>query len=190
MLDTNNVDVAITGAVYRASRDATVPTSPTEVLDEEFFEFGWIGESGIVEDPKDETTEKKAWQHGTIVRRLITGNSHTFKFTVWETNALSLETYHKGSTIETAGGVSTLRVKAPTTQRWMFVFDVIDGDKHMRIVVEDGEVTERGQIVYKNDEIIAYEMTITAYPLEDVDGDTYTAIKLSDDAAWDNTLVS
>lgn len=189
-MDASNVDVAITGAVYRAATTVAVPTSPTDVLGGGWIEMGFIGETGLTEAPNDTTKEIKAWQNGTTVRRLITGSTYNFSFTAIETNAVVLETYHKGSSIETAGGVSTLEVLGANAQRWMFAFDVIDGEKHLRIICQDAEVTERGQIVYRNDEAIGYPLTITSYPVENVAGEPVVAIKLSDDAAWDMAAVS
>jgi hypothetical protein len=185
-MDTNAVAVAPTGKIYRAPLGSTVPVTPTEEWTADWAELGWIGEDGFEEDPNDDTKEIKAWQHGTTVRRLITGSTHNFKFKAIESNAVTLELYHKGSTIETADGVHTLKVMTPSPERWMFGFDVIDGDNHLRIIIEDGEVAERSAIAYKNDEAIGYEFTVTAYAIEDEDGNTYTAIKLSDAPAWES----
>lgn len=185
MADANNVDVGITGAIYRAPVGTTLPTTPTEELDADFEELGWVGEGGVEESPNDETKEIPAWQNGTIVRRLITKFEQQLKFTAIETSRLVLETYHKGSTITDVGsGVSRLEVLVPSPDRWTFIFDVIDGEKHLRIIAEDAEVAERGSIVYKNDEAIGYEMTVTSYPVENDDGEQVALVKLSDDAAW------
>lgn len=189
-MDAANVDVAVTGAIYRARVGTAVPTSPTDPLPVAWREMGWISEEGLTESPNDTTKEIKAWQNGTTVRRLITGSTYNFKFKAIETNALTLETYHKGSSIGTAGGVSTLEVLGASAQRWMFAFDLVDGDKHLRVVLQDAEVTERGPVVYKNDEAIGYEMTVTSYPVENGAGEPVVAVKLSDAAAWDDTSVS
>lgn len=183
-MDALNVDVAVTGAVYRAPIGTDVPTSPTESLAADWEDLGFIGDSGLTEAPNDTTKEIKAWQNGITVRRLITGFTYNWSFTAIESSAVVLETYHKGSTMDTVGGVSTLKVLAPSPARFMFVFDVVDGDKHERIVLQDAEVTERGQVVYKNDEAIGFPITITSYPVDD-SGDPVVAIKMSDDVAWE-----
>src|SRR5262245_48751412 len=133
-MDASNVDVGITGAVYRAHVGTAVPTSPTSVLPAAWVELGFLGDGGLTESPNDTTKEIKAWQNGTTVRRLITGSTYNFSFTAIESTAVVLETYHKGSAISDAGGIATLEVLSPSPQRWMFLFDVIDGDKHERIV--------------------------------------------------------
>lgn len=70
-------------------------------------------------------------------------------------------------------------VLAPTADPRAFVLDVIDGTKHIRIYVPNGEVSERGDIVYANGEPIGYDVTITCYPVNGV-----VLTKFSDDANW------
>ncbi|MGZ4621456.1 MAG: hypothetical protein ACXVGF_04795 [Blastococcus sp.] len=45
-----------------------------------------------------------------------------------------------------------------------FCFDLIQGTNHLRFYVPQGEVTALGNITYKNDALIEYDVTITAYP--------------------------
>jgi hypothetical protein len=40
----------------------------------------------------------------------------------------------------------------------------VDGDVDIRIVIPDGQVTERGDVTYANGEAIGYDVTVTAYP--------------------------
>lgn len=45
-----------------------------------------------------------------------------------------------------------------------FCFDLIQGTNHLRFYIPTGEVTARGNITYKMDGLVEYDMTITAYP--------------------------
>lgn len=182
-LNANAVRVAVTGAAYVAPPKATLPTDATSPWHTAFTDIGWISDDGITESNSADSTEIKGWQGGATVRKVISSSEMTFKLTAIETSKTVLELYHKGSKVVTTSGKSVLAVKAPGPDRRTFGFDVIDGSSHIRIVIPDGEVTETGDITYKGDEALSYELTITAYP----GADGTVAIKYSDDPAWGST---
>lgn len=164
-LDSNNVLVALTGAVLTADTGTTAPTDADASWATGWTDLGYISEDGITEAHDDTTNEINAWQNGDVVRSMITGSSATYQFTVIETTVAALELYYKGSTVTgTAGGPAKLEVKAPAAQRRAFGFDVIDGLNIVRWVVPSGEVTERGDISYVNGDPIGFDLTVTAYP--------------------------
>ena len=54
----------------------------------------------------------------------------------------------------------------------MFVFEVLlTGGLIKRIVIPEGQITERGSTVYKDGDPVGYEVTIVAYPSAKVEGD-------------------
>ncbi len=179
-LDANAVRVALSGAAYVALPKAKLPADATTPWDAAFTDIGWISDEGITESNSTDTSEIKGWQGGQTVRKVISSSEMTFKFTAIETSKTVLELYHKGSKVATTSGKSVLAIKAPGPDRRTFGFDVVDGNSHIRIVVPDGEVTETGDITYKSDEAVAYEITVTAYP----GSDGTVAFKYSDDPAW------
>lgn len=164
-LNSSNVLVALTGAVYVAPVGTALPTTAVAAWNAAFVDLGYLSEDGITEAHDDETADIKAWQNGDVVRSMITGSSATYSFTLIETTAAGLGLYYKGSTITGTGdGPATVAVKTPVAQRHAFGFDVIDGLNIVRWTIAEGEVSERGDITYKNDEAVAYELTVTAYP--------------------------
>lgn len=164
-LNSSNVVVALTGAVYVAPVATALPTTTVAAWNAAFVDLGYLSEDGIVESHDDETAEIKAWQNGDTVRSMITGSSATYTFTLIETTAAGLALYYPGSTITGTGtGPATVAMKTPTATRKAFGFDVIDGTKIVRWTIATGEVSERGEITYKNDEAVGYELTVTAYP--------------------------
>lgn len=185
-LDPDNVRVALTGAVYTAPKGTEAPTDATSPFGEDWQDLGYLSDDGVEEAYADDVTDIVAWQGGAIVRKVISGTDATFSFTCIETNKTVLELYHKGSTVETTPGlggdpdVHSMDVKVAQPDRRAFAFDVVDGDEHIRIIIPDGEVTERGAIVYQNAEPIGYELTITAYP----DSSGVLCTKLSNSASW------
>ncbi|MEV6079616.1 hypothetical protein AB0L80_31570 [Streptomyces sp. NPDC052069] len=179
-LNANAVRVALSGAAYVGPPATKGPTDSTTAWPDTVSDIGWISDDGITESNSSDSTEIKAWQGGQTVRKVISSSEMTFSFTAIETSKTVLELYHKGSKVVTTNGKSVLAIKAPGPDRRFFGFDVIDGDSHVRIVIPDGEVTETGEIVYKGDQVIAYKVTITAYPA----ADTTVAYKYSIDPAW------
>lgn len=164
-LNSSNVLVALTGQVLVAPVATPLPATTTATWDTDFVDLGYISEDGITESHEDETVELKALQHGDVVRSMITGSKATYSFTLIETTAAGLGLYYKGSEITgTDPGPATIAIKTPTAERHAFGFDIIDGLSIVRWTIEQGEVSERGEITYKNDEAIGYELTITAYP--------------------------
>lgn len=179
-MDANNVRSALTGAVYRAPLGSTLPTNPTSPWAVAFEELGYVSEDGLTETRSDDWNAIRAWQNRTIVRQLLTGSDYTLAFSLLETTAVGLETYHSGSLMTDNGSVATMEVMEPTEQHYVFGLDVLDGDVHMRLIIPDGQVTEVGEIVYKNGEPLMYPLTITARS----DPDGLVAIKMSDAEGW------
>lgn len=183
-LNTDNVRVAITGGVRVAPPGTALPTTPVATYNAAFDELGYLSEDGITEANSDDRTVIKAWQNGTTVRRVLSSTETTFAFTVIETNPVVWALYYPGSELAAvaAGDAvhTTLTVKVPAADPRAFAFDVLDGDSAQRILVPKGEISERGDVVYKNDEPIGYEMTMTCYP----DEDGVVMIKLTNDDAF------
>lgn len=179
-LNSANVRVAITGELYKAVTGTPRPANSTAALNAAYIGQGYVSKEGVTESPDETVSRVVAWQGGVVVRSTTTEATATLALTLIETKASVLETYHKGSTVvDLGGGQYKIDVKPPTDKREQYVLDVLDGTKHLRFDIGDGEVTERGEITYISDEEISYPITITCYP---VNGVLYT--KYSDDAAW------
>jgi len=176
----SNVRVAVAGAVHVAPLGTTLPSTFDEPLDAAFEEVGFITEDGITETYEVETEDLIAWQGATIVRKVNTSSNYTFEFSVMETTRVGLELFFGGSYVEDDGVDGyKLDVKSGQRDQRVFVFDVLDGDEHIRIACAQAEVVERGEITYASGEAISYPMTVTAYP---VNGTVMT--RLSGSAAW------
>lgn len=177
--DAANVQVAVSGKASVAPTGTTAPTDSTTALAAGFTDLGWISNDGITEAYSDDTTEIRG-NDGTVLRRIITGSAATLHLTLLESKSDVLELYHKGGTVSGTSGAFKIDVKAPNTDPRSFAFDVLDGTEHLRIYVPNGEVTERGDIIYRNSEAIGYEVTISCYP----NASAVLLTKFSDNAAW------
>lgn len=152
------VEVATTGGVYVAPDGTALPANANAARNVAFEEVGYISEDGVVQSIGSDRTDIKAWQNGDIVRKVQTSHDLTYQFTMLETNDVSLEVYYGNYT----AGTVEINSDVLPHQRWVLEF--FDGDDHIRVVIPDGEVTERGDVSYKNDEATAYPITITCYP--------------------------
>jgi len=158
-LDSENVRVAVTGAVYEGPTTATPPVDADTPLTG-LTDLGYVSEDGVTETRDRSTDTVKAWQNAAIVRTLVTEGTLTYQLTLLETKKEVLELYY-GAQVAADGSI----IIDPTASsgRRSLVIDVIDGDDFIRIYIPSGEVTEVGDQVYANGEPIGYEVTVTAY---------------------------
>ena len=158
-LTASNVLVGVTGGVFFAPTGTALPTSPSASKNAAFLEVGYLTEDGITQSIGDTTTEIKAWQNADVVRRIQTDHSAQFKLVLMETNANTLAAY---SGDNYSAGVE--QVKGGVMPRKAWILDVVDGSNLIRIVIPDGQITERGDIQYVNGDAITRPITIECYP--------------------------
>jgi hypothetical protein len=181
-LNSAAVRVGITGELYAGPVGTAAPTTSVSALNAAFIGMGYVSEEGVREAYEDTVEEIVAWQNATVVRAVTTNSKATLQFTLIESKGKVLELFHKGSTIAiVSAGQWKIDVKGATADPRSFVLDVLDGTKHYRLYVANGEVMERGEIVYSNEgEPIGYAMTVTCY----ADSNNTILTKFSDDANW------
>jgi hypothetical protein len=175
------VRVGVTGELSVAPVGTAAPTTSTSSLNASFIGMGYVSEDGVTESYDETIEDIIAWQNATIVRSATTQSKATLQMTLIESKGKVAELFHKTSTVAVvSAGQWKMDVKAPSADPRAFVLDVIDGSKHIRIYVANGEVTERGEIVYANGEPIGYDITITCYP----DSSNVVLTKFTDDTNW------
>ena len=156
---------AITGAIYRAPLGTTLPTSATASLNAAFKCLGYVSEDGLTNSNTASTEQIKAWG-GDIVAQPQTEKPDTFAATFIEAlNEDVLKTVYGDDNVE--GAIATgLTVHANSKELPVscYVCDTIIGSYIKRIVIARGQVTEVGDIEYKDDSVIGYPLTMTAFP--------------------------
>ena len=153
----DNVRVAVTGGVYVGAIGTAIPANATAPVDVKLKDLGYISEDGVTQSIDSDTSEIKAWQNGDVVRVIQTSHKVTFQFTLIETNEEVLKLFYA----DAAANGSLVKMTGAQSPHQTFVLDVLDGKKVLRIVIPDGQVTERGEVTYKNG---GYQVTVTAYP--------------------------
>lgn len=179
--DLSAIIVGQTGKIYTAPLGTAAPTDPATAWAAGWTDLATISEDGMTMSFNEDTSEIKQWGGG-VVRKLITSSETTFAFTCLESSLQVLEAFYK-TTVDPAtapaiGG--SLEIKGGVRDERMWGIDVLDGSTHLRFVIPRGEMTERGDVVYKADQAAGYEFTVTAYQDENL----VAAIQYSDIANW------
>ena len=156
----------VTGGV-RYGRDietSTLPTNATAPLAATLLDAGYVSEDGLVETVDASDDKIKAWG-GDIVKIVRTEHSVSYSFTLIESaNANALKLMFGDENVTVSGNNIRVRKTATMVPRATFVFDMMDGDKSIRIVVKDGQPSISGDVNFTDGDVIGYEVTVEAFP--------------------------
>lgn len=163
----------IGGAIFRAPLATALPTDATTALNAAFKQLGYVSEDGLVNNNSAESEDIKAWG-GDIVLSLQTEKNDTFQFTLLEVLNTEVLKAVYGSDNVTGALATGITVEANSSEAeeaaWVFEMVMREGTVK-RIVIPDAKITELGEIAYRDDEAVGYEVTITCYP--DASGNTH-----------------
>lgn len=169
MNDATNVTTGkpkVGGAVHFAPLGTTLPTDATTALDPAFVDLGYVSEDGLTNNNSPESDTVKAWGGDTVLN-LQTDRPDTFALTLIEAmnqNVLKAIYGESNVTVDNDGNVS-VQATAEDMSSGAWVFDMIlKGGRAKRIVVPNGTISELGEINYKDDEAVGYNITITDVP--------------------------
>lgn len=179
MANTSNVSVGkpkVGGAIYNAPLGSTLPTDASTALDAAFFCLGYVSDDGLTNSRTPSIDTVKAWGGDTVLT-LQSEVVDTFSFKLLEVLDANVLKAVYGSD-QVSGALTTgLTIRANATEvpasAWVFEMIMTNGALK-RIVVPNAKITDIADIVYKDDEAIGYELTLTALPGgDDFDGDTH-----------------
>lgn len=145
--------------VYLAAKGSTLPTTLAEPA-APFASLGWLSEDGIDFEVATDSTKFKGWQGGATLRVKVTSTEKTIKFQALEETPGVTELYFDHAAPTVATGVA--RIDLPegigTVER-AAVFKFVDGSVTKYLCCELIQITERGTISHKNDDMTMYEFT-------------------------------
>ncbi len=145
-----------------------VPTGYDSVLPGSFHPLGAISEDGLTYGFDEDKQDFFAWGQLSAFRSQVTKSLRTFQITLWEPNrAISKSVMFRKALADVTpdgdGEYAFAETAAPTPDRRAWVFDVLDGSTMERFYVPSGEVSDRDDVSYKNDDMSGYNITVTAY---------------------------
>ena len=176
MATVSNVSVGkpnVSGAIFRAPLNTTLPTDSDTALDAAFVQLGYVSEDGVTNTNSPESDKIKAWGGDTVLV-VQTEKADTFQLTLIESLNSDVLKADYGSTNVTGTLATGLSIEANSeeAEEASWVIDMIlRNGVAKRIVIPDAQISEVGDIVYKDDEAIGYEITIDAMP--DASGNTH-----------------
>lgn len=184
--DSELARLGVTGAVMVAPLGTALPVG-LAVWGVDFANLGWISDDGLVESVNEDSTDFTPWQSNSPIRSEITKGVTTYKFTCWESSFATVSLYYR-KTADDMTAVGTGATAAiqfdqggkPKQDLRTFGWDVIDGVYQRRMIAPSAEVTDRGDITYKSDTLIGYELTVTCY-----DGPDGYAVRRMMSEGWD-----
>lgn len=168
------------GAIYRAIRTGSlvIPTTASATLSADYKCLGYVSEDGLKNNIEKEFEDIKAWG-GDTVYTVESSQDDKFQFTLLEVmNEDVLKAVFVDANVTVTAATSTapksvtVNVNSAQTPDCVWVIDmVMRGNNPKRIVIPYGKVVTIGEITYKDDEAVGYDITVAATP--DSNGNTH-----------------
>ena len=159
--------VAMTGAV-RVAPLGTAMVPITGKYTDAHRNLGSTSPDGVEISFDEDKQEYIPWQEASAIRVDITKAVKAIKLTLWETGPGQLAKFLgvPQSELEQLadGGVAFWEGGLPNFEHEQLHIDMVDGSKHNRVSFPDAQISERGALVLKKDDIFGLELTYTTFP--------------------------
>lgn len=163
----------IGGAISKAPLGTELPKDATTALNMAFKSLGYCSADGLKNTNSPESESIKAWGGDTVLESQK-GKEDKFTFTLIESlNPEVLKAVHgnKNVTGDLSEGI-TVKVNRLEVEESVWAIELLlKNGVAKRIVIPDAKVVEVGEVVYKDDDVIGYPVTLSCLP--DAEGNTH-----------------
>lgn len=151
------------GAVFSAPAGTTVPTDAVSALDNAFKDLGYLSEDGVTRGRSLSSSNIKEWG-GKVVLITEEEDITTIKFKMIEYLNIEVQKAVNGDANVTGDLTTGLEITPgdEMSERAYVFWQRMRGGVSYRLVVPRAKITEIGDVVYKSNEAVAYDVTITA----------------------------
>lgn len=163
------------GYAFAAPLTATPPIDATSPL-VDYVDLGYVSEDGVQVNPTIETDDRRDWG-GDVVRTLLTERGAEVVVTFIECGPDTLVEVFGEDNVTVAGDVITIKFTGDMLPHRRWSFELKDGDRVGRLVINDGQITTPGggERQYVRTELKMFEVTIKCF--RDDDGAFYWEYK-------------
>lgn len=161
-------DQLVTGAINSAPLGTALPTDETVGLNVAFKDSGYISDSGLKIGSNSNNTDITDWS-GNVVRTIMAGYGNQLSWEHLEWNEQSLKNFLGDANVTvtaTTGQPTKITAKfngdEMPVKEW--VFNIKDGVRKIRVVVPNGQVSERGEISFLKTDAVKLPVTLKTFP--------------------------
>lgn len=162
----------VSGAIFSAPLGSTLPTDASATLDAAFVGLGYASEDGVEASYERASEEIREWG-GKIVKNPQTDVTDTYGVTLIQSGSPDVlkEVYGDSNVTVTAatpssGELISVSANGEPLPAKSYVFDMIDGVAKRRVVIPNGQITATEATSFQRGAVVAYPITITAFPDE------------------------
>lgn len=156
----------VTGGLFVAPLKTPLPTDAKTVLNPAFKCVGYLSDDGVEEKSEAKSDSQKAWG-GNVVKTFTSEVSVKYSFTLIEgLNEDALKVYYGDENVTVNNGKITVKLKPGVKLVKSMVIQLFDTNAESRIVIPKMQITDTGDIKYKDDDPISMQVTATALPDE------------------------
>lgn len=159
---TKPAESAIGGGIAFAASGTTLPTTATAALAAAFKNFGYISTDGVSRSIDISSETIRAWG-GDVVAVLKNEKTETFTFRMLESDNVDALALIFGTASGTLQSGITVQSEMPDNTDYVFAITMALRDGYVeRLVIPKGVITSIGEINYVDNDVVGFELTITA----------------------------